>query len=95
MTISSVKELNVGVSKLQLQISRSLSKKETAAANNHYFNLLFEVCMYRNIIVYIGFSTISFRYPLRILKNNPMNKGQLLYQYQKQLNTVCWLKTDH
>lgn len=42
MTISSVKELNVGVSKLQLQISRSLSKKETAAANNHYFNLLFE-----------------------------------------------------
>lgn len=42
MTLSSVKELYVGVSKPQLQISRSLSKEETAAANNHYFNLLFE-----------------------------------------------------
>lgn len=42
MTLSSVKELYVGVSKPQLQISRSLSKEETAAASNHYFNLLFE-----------------------------------------------------
>lgn len=42
MTLSGVKELNVGVSKPQLQRSRSLSKEEAATANNHYFNLLFE-----------------------------------------------------
>lgn len=42
MTFSSVKELNVGVSKPPLQRSRSLSKEEAAAANHHYFNLLFE-----------------------------------------------------
>lgn len=41
MTLFSVKELNVGVSKPQLQKPRSLSKEEAAAAN-HYFNLLSE-----------------------------------------------------
>lgn len=42
MTLSSVKELNVGVSKPQIQRSRRLSMEEAAAANSHYFNLFFE-----------------------------------------------------
>lgn len=39
MTLSSVKELDVGVSKPQLQKPRCLSKEEAAAVNNHYFHL--------------------------------------------------------
>lgn len=38
MTLSSVKELDVGVSKPGLQRSRRLSKEEAVAANKHYFN---------------------------------------------------------
>lgn len=38
MTLSRVKELDVGVSKPQLQKPRSLSEEEAAAANNHYFS---------------------------------------------------------
>lgn len=43
MTLSSVKQLNVGVSKPQTQRSRGLSKEDTAAANSHYFNLFFGI----------------------------------------------------
>lgn len=43
MTLSSVKQLNVGVSKPQTERSRGLSKEDTAAANSHYFNLFFGI----------------------------------------------------
>lgn len=39
MTLSSVKELDVGVSKPQWQKPRHPGKEEATATNSHYFNL--------------------------------------------------------